>query len=190
MLSLRTLLVAGAATAVVACSSGGKAPLSPTPTLTATVSTPTPTPGVSKTPTLESTRAPTSTPTPVPAHPETATPAPTITATPQVTSGPSGIEGTVLLGPMCPVVQAESPCPDRPIRATVIVWDSEPSRKVTTFTSSEDGQFRIELRPGDYYLDPQPLEPDSPLPAGAAQSVTVLTGEFTAITIQYDTGIR
>ena len=191
MLSLtRTLLVAGAAIAVVACSSGGKAPLSPTPTLTATVSTPTATPGVSKTPTLEPTRAPTSTPTPVPAHPETATPAPTITETPQVTSGPSGIEGTVLLGPMCPVVQAESPCPDRPIRATVIVWDSEHLRKVTTFTSSEDGQFRIELPPGDYYLDPQPLEPDSPLPVGAPQTVTVLWGEFTAITIPYDTGIR
>jgi hypothetical protein len=91
---------------------------------------------------------------------------------------------------MCPVVRAESPCPDQPIRATVTVWDFEHSRTVTTFTSSDDGRFRIELPPGDYYLDPQPLEPDSPLPVGAPETVTVMVGEFTAITIQYDTGIR
>lgn len=123
-------------------------------------------------------------------RPITAPPAPVTTETPVVTSGPSGIEGTVLLGPMCPVVQVESPCPDQPVQATVVVWDAGRSRRITAFTADEDGRFRIELAPGDYYLDPQPLQSDRPLPAGGPQTVTVLPGAFTAVTIQYDTGIR
>ena len=33
----------------------------------------------------------------------------------------SGIEGQVLIGPMCPVVQAGTPCPDKPYQATIVL---------------------------------------------------------------------
>jgi len=102
----------------------------------------------------------------------------------------SGIEGQVLLGPQCPVVQEGTPCPDEPYQATIDVWNAGRSRKVTTFTTDDQGRFRVPLPPGDYYIDPQPEDPGRPLPAPIPQDVTVLPDRFVSITIQYDTGIR
>ena len=108
-------------------------------------------------------------------------------------SGPpesSGIEGVVLLGPLCPVVQAGSPCPDKPFVATVDVFTADRSRKVTTFTSDAEGRFRVGLLPGEYYIDPLPPDPRSPLPRGAPQTVVVENMKWAQVTITYDTGIR
>ena len=71
----------------------------------------------------------------------------------------SGIEGQVLVGPMCPVVQEGTPCPDQPYQATIAVWNAGRTKKVHTFETGSDGRFRVPLAPGEYYIDPQP--PDS-----------------------------
>lgn len=101
----------------------------------------------------------------------------------------SGIEGQVLIGPQCPVVQVGTPCPDAPFQATIDVWNSERSEKLTTFTTADDGRFRIALAPGDYYLDPQPPSAGGP-PTPEPQEVTVPPGRFVEVTVSYDSGIR
>lgn len=100
----------------------------------------------------------------------------------------SGIEGQAVLGPMCPVVREDTPCPDQPFQATIVVWSSERTQRVRTFTTDEQGGFRVALLPGRYYIDPQPSsgQPPSPIP----QTVAVLPGQFVQITVEYDSGIR
>src|SRR3989304_4616550 len=71
----------------------------------------------------------------------------------------SGIEGQVLIGPMCPVVQEGTPCPDQPYQATIVIWNADRTKEIVTIRTKPDGRFRVPLAPGDYYIDPQP--PDS-----------------------------
>ncbi len=101
----------------------------------------------------------------------------------------SGIEGQVLIGPVCPVVREGSPCPDQPFQATIVVWNAERSQKAATFDTDEDGRFRVALAPGEYYIDPQPPNPGAP-PTGMPRTVTVPPDRFLQITIEYDSGIR
>ena len=101
----------------------------------------------------------------------------------------SGIEGQVLIGPMCPVVQEGTPCPDQPYQATIAVWNAERTNKVRTFETDSEGRFRVPLTPGEYYIDPQPPDTGGP-PTPIPQSVTVPAGRFAQITIEYDSGIR
>lgn len=102
----------------------------------------------------------------------------------------SGITGTVLAGPQCPVITPDSgpECDDQPFAATVIVRSQDGERVITQFTAGVDGRFRVELPPGVYQLDPQPGE--SGLPFSSTQEVNVEEGAFTELTILYDTGIR
>jgi len=101
----------------------------------------------------------------------------------------SGIEGQVLIGPMCPVVQVGTPCPDKPYQATIVVWNAERTKKVRTFETDSGGRFRVPLAPGEYYVDPQPPDTGGP-PTPIPQTVTVPAGRFLQITIEYDSGIR
>ena len=98
----------------------------------------------------------------------------------------SGIFGQVFIGPVCPVVQVNNPCPDKPYQATIIVLDSN-RNQVTRFQTDAQGNFKIGLKPGTYILAPQ-----SPnvMPSASEQTVTVTSGLFTQVTITYDSGIR
>ena len=58
------------------------------------------------------------------------------------TTATSGIEGNVTIGPMCPVVQADSPCPDQPYAATIVIENTD-GTEVGRTQSSDDGRFRI-----------------------------------------------
>lgn len=105
----------------------------------------------------------------------------------------SGIEGQALLGPACPGPQiAEGPeatrCADKPYQATIKVLD-EKGKVVTTFQTDEDGRFQVALSPGTYTLVPE-INPNAVFPLASTQTVTVNGGEFTQITISFDTGIR
>ncbi len=101
----------------------------------------------------------------------------------------SGIEGQVLIGSTCPVLREGTPCPDQPYQATIAVWNAGRTQKVHTFTTDEDGRFRVPLAPGEYYIDPQPPNPGVP-PTPIPQAVTVPPDRFVQITIEYDSGIR
>jgi hypothetical protein len=100
----------------------------------------------------------------------------------------SGIEGRVTVGPMCPVERVDTPCPDQPYQATIVVLDAN-AHNVKSFESAADGSFRVALAPGHYTLDPQPAN-GSPLPAAAPQDVDVRSGAYTHVDVQYDSGIR
>jgi hypothetical protein len=102
----------------------------------------------------------------------------------------SGIRGTVLAGPTCPVETPQSPCPDRPLTAAPIQVKSLTTGSVTTAHSDANGQFRLVISPGKYEVKPLPFENQS-LPApGPAQEVSVQAGNFADVTVTYDTGIR
>jgi hypothetical protein len=100
----------------------------------------------------------------------------------------SGIEGTVTIGPMCPVERPDSPCPDQPYAATIVIEDSDGEEAAHT-ESAGDGRFRVALPPGRYTLAPQ--SPDgAQLPYASEQQVEVRDGAYTSVTVAYDSGIR
>jgi hypothetical protein len=98
----------------------------------------------------------------------------------------SGIEGQVLLGPICPVVQQGQQCPDQPYQATLTV-NSAGGVQITQFQTDEEGRFNVPLVPGEYILHP---ESPNGLPLAGDQSFIVETGRYTQITVHYDSGIR
>lgn len=99
----------------------------------------------------------------------------------------SGIAGLVTIGPMCPVVTLDNPCPDRPFAATILVQDAE-GRTVCETASGEDGRFTIGLAPGAYQL--VPVNGAAGLPYAMPQLVTVEPGRYIEVTVSYDSGIR
>lgn len=97
-----------------------------------------------------------------------------------------GVEGVVLLGPLCPVVSENDPCPDRPYQAQIDILDHQ-RRFVGHVRSGEDGHFRAGLQPGRYVLRPKS---GNPLPRGEETEVEVVEGVYTSVTVHFDTGIR
>jgi hypothetical protein len=98
----------------------------------------------------------------------------------------SGIEGLVTIGPMCPVMQEDVPCPDQPYQATLTVLTVN-GEKITQFQTDENGRFRVELAAGDYILHP---ESPNGLPFAADMPFKVNEHKFTQLEIIYDSGIR
>ena len=104
---------------------------------------------------------------------------------------PSGIRGTVLLGPTCPgpVEPGENPpvaCLT-PYAAQLVVLDAE-SARVASVTSGPDGKFEVDLAPGEYVVTPATGADTYPI----AQPVSVIVspGSYAEVEINYDTGIR
>jgi len=98
----------------------------------------------------------------------------------------SGIEGQVLIGPMCPVVQPGQACPDQPYQATLTV-NSPNGVQIVQFQTDAQGHFKVPLVPGEYILHP---ESPNGIPFAGDQSFTVESGGYTQITVNYDSGIR
>jgi hypothetical protein len=99
---------------------------------------------------------------------------------------PQGIEGTVLLGPQCPVETLEDPCPDLPYQAWIAVRRID-GPTVGRTRSGTDGRFRMGLRAGSYVLHP---ESGDPFPVATEMDVEVSEGVYTEVTVRFDTGIR
>ena len=99
----------------------------------------------------------------------------------------AGIQGKVLLGPMCPVQRAESPCPDRPIEADITVTGSD-GKTVASGRSGADGTYRISLSPGTYTVTAK--RPGSGFGVGKPVSVDVPAGTFVHLSLLVDSGIR
>jgi hypothetical protein len=101
--------------------------------------------------------------------------------------GTSGIRGLALVGPQCPVVTAESPCPDEPFHGTIQVLDAS-GAVVADGRTGDDGSFEIALEPGTYVVTAE-LEAGSP-PFVKPVDVTVEAGTFAEVNVTIDTGIR
>jgi len=100
----------------------------------------------------------------------------------------TGIQGIVQVGPTCPVERLNSPCPPRPLAATIVVRDGN-GTEVTRFHSGADGRFKVNLAAGSYTLLGQTVG-SSFLPRPIPTSVTVTQGTYASVTVQYDSGIR
>ncbi len=98
----------------------------------------------------------------------------------------NGVEGQVLIGPMCPVVQEGQECPDQPYQAVLTV-NSLDGRKIAQVQTDEQGRFRIPLETGQYILHP---ESPNALPHAVEQTFIVESGRFTQVVVNYDSGIR
>lgn len=86
---------------------------------------------------------------------------------------------------MCPAIREGEPCPDLPYQATLTI--NKPSgRRVAQIQSDEDGYFNLPLPVGEYILYPE-MEGIS---HASEQPFVVLDGEFTFLTVNYDSGIR
>ena len=107
-------------------------------------------------------------------------------------SGGSGqvtgtITGTVRVGPMCPVVQAGSPCPDRPWTGAIRVTTTTGST-VTETRSGADGTFSVDVPPGTYDVAavPENMGP----PTAESQRISVVAGATAKVALTLDSGIR
>ncbi len=99
-----------------------------------------------------------------------------------------GIHGTVLLGPNCPVMQADVPCPDTPYQTDLVVTSADGMRVVKQFSSDVNGEFEVNLAVGSYAI----RSPNSGgLPhCTTNESFTVTSGAMSEVTVFCDTGIR
>ncbi|MFA5872715.1 MAG: hypothetical protein WC832_02000 [Anaerolineales bacterium] len=98
----------------------------------------------------------------------------------------TGVEGQVLLGPMCPVVRLDQPCPDQPYQSTLTVLNPT-GKMIAQVQADVKGLYRLALLPGDYIIHP---ESPNVMPHAQDQLFSVLAGQFTKLDIVYDSGIR
>jgi hypothetical protein len=103
-------------------------------------------------------------------------------------SGGSGIRGTVLLGPTCPVETLESPCPDQPL-ADVEIRVLRGGDVVATVRSDDEGRFAVALDPGRYEVQAV-VEEGGPGMSAKPVDVLVTKGVFNDVNVPVDSGIR
>ncbi|MEK7176860.1 MAG: hypothetical protein AAB719_00980 [Patescibacteria group bacterium] len=99
----------------------------------------------------------------------------------------SGIGGTILRGPMCPVMRVGEECPDAPYETDVVVRRASSEKTFATMKSGKDGKFLINLPPGDYIVNA--VNNGISKTCGDV-SVTVSPDRVENIVISCDTGIR
>ncbi len=115
----------------------------------------------------------------------------TFTVVPEVSVQPStsGVRGTVLLGPTCPVerMPPDPACAPKPYATTIVVYRTSSKSPFIIGNSNAGGAFEFSLPPGSYTLA---AGGDTVLPRCAKTSVAVVPDDYTSITISCDTGIR
>jgi hypothetical protein len=108
-------------------------------------------------------------------------------AAPPAPSG-TGIQGVVHSGPTCPVERINSPCPPRPLAATIVVRDTA-GHEVARTRSGADGLFKVDVAPGTYTVVGLNIG-SSMLPRPIPTTATVTSGGYVTINVEYDSGIR
>lgn len=103
----------------------------------------------------------------------------------------SGVRGTVLLGPTCPVMR-EPPdpnCADKPYATTVQVMaiGSPKSSPFATVETDKEGRYKIMLPPGEYGLQ---AIGGTPFPSCGTQNITIEPDVILETDLSCDTGIR
>jgi hypothetical protein len=102
---------------------------------------------------------------------------------------PTGtVRGIVLLGPTCPVEQANSPCPDRPLGGVTVKAYRADGSVAAQGTSGDDGRFTMRVAIGDYTLRAD--VPSVPSRTSTPVDVHVEDGRATTVTVPVDSGIR
>jgi hypothetical protein len=100
----------------------------------------------------------------------------------------TGLQGLVEVGPTCPVERINSPCPPHPLAATIVIRNPQ-GAEVRRVQSGADGRFKVDLAAGTYTLVGLNVG-NSMLPRPIQTAATVVQGRYSAITVEYDSGIR
>jgi hypothetical protein len=99
----------------------------------------------------------------------------------------TGIEGVVTIGPIkAGPVRADAPS-SRPLASTALVVENQDGR-VASFTTDENGHFRVPLAPGHYKVSFK--ERKSSIGRYGPFEVDVVAGKMTKVQWQCDTGLR
>lgn len=101
----------------------------------------------------------------------------------------SGVEGVTVVDEGCPIQHGTAPCPERPLRARIVVVRQGSSDVVARTESDGAGRFRVPLRPGRYLLRPENLT-GAPVPWARPVDVEVRAGAFSNLTVPFDSGVR
>ena len=101
----------------------------------------------------------------------------------------SGVRGTVLLGPTCPVarIPPDPACADKPYATAILVYRTGSKSPFIIGNSSSSGTFEFSLPPGSYTLA---AKGGTMLPRCNETSVTVVPDAYATANISCDTGIR
>jgi hypothetical protein len=89
----------------------------------------------------------------------------------------------------CPVLENSSTCPRIPLRARIIVVRPGSAERVSAAETGPDGAFQIGLAPGSYELRGE-NRTGAPIPTAMPVPVSVRAGEFTSVTVVFDSGVR
>ena len=103
----------------------------------------------------------------------------------------SGVEGTVTLGPTCPVMRnpPDPECADKPYSTTiqVISMGSPKSSPFATVESDKEGKYKIMLPPGEYALQPVG---GSVMPRCETKEIKIDPSKIIKVDLSCDSGIR
>lgn len=101
----------------------------------------------------------------------------------------SGVTGSVLLGPVCPVetYPPDPNCAPRPLETTVRVFVKNTTQPFAVTSSDDNGTFTFALPPGEYTVK---ADGGNPLPRCESTDITVVSDTMSEITVSCDTGIR
>jgi hypothetical protein len=93
-------------------------------------------------------------------------------------------------GPTCPVVRnpPDSACAPRSVANAEVVVRSPDGSELARGRSDDQGQIQLQVPPGAYYVEPQPVE--GLLGTAPAVAFSVVAGETLELSLTYDTGIR
>jgi hypothetical protein len=104
-------------------------------------------------------------------------------------TGSSGVRGTTDVDAGCPPSPATTACPRRPLAARLRFVRQDRSAPDVVILTGPDGAFTVDLPPGRYELVPDNLT-GAPLPRADRRTVEVHQGEFTRVTVEFDSGVR
>ena len=101
----------------------------------------------------------------------------------------SGIRGTVLAGPTCPVerIPPDPACADKPLQITVSILHKGSTNVFATTQSNAQGVFQLSLPPGEYVVN---AGSGNMLPRCNPADATVGPSGYTQVAVSCDTGIR
>lgn len=103
--------------------------------------------------------------------------------------GKTGIRGSAVAGPSCPLESTASPCRPTGVVAHLAVSRVSGSQVLAQTDSAADGHFTLAVPPGRYVVTAT-LTNGVPSPQTLHRSVTVASQGFVDITMTFDSGIR
>lgn len=107
----------------------------------------------------------------------------------KINSITSGVKGSVLLDPQCPVVRVGEDCPDKPYATTLVVTTTDQSKVIKDFKSDENGMFSVQVSPGEYAIRSAQAANIRPY-CSSRENIIVSSNAYTETVVYCDTGIR